>query len=127
MEQLPITIVMKKVDGKLVITGAGNQIRYDMFVDSLGENQSIEVTHEPIHGDVSYSQLSKIHKCIRIISQETGDSFEEIKKQIKEKAGLYSKVEHLKSFGGMSKEEASKVIETIMEVATFLNINIENY
>jgi hypothetical protein len=126
MEQLPQTITAKKVNGELVLQGT-SALRHKMFFDSLEEGSIVEITYEPVHGDISYGQLSKIHKCIRIIADETGETFEEVKKRIKEKSGLFSKIEHLKSFGGISKAEASKVIEEIQVEADFLNINIHNF
>ena len=80
VDQLPLTLLLIKKDGKLTTKGKLDQLKLDSFLESMKEGDKIEVTYEPIHSEVSYAQLSKLHKCIRVIASEIGHSFDDIKK-----------------------------------------------
>lgn len=124
MSTLPLSLTLQKKGDELVITTKLGIMKYKDFLTLLEEGAKVEVTYEPVHGDASYAQLSKLHKCIRIIATETGHNFDEIKEIVKVKSGLYTHVDRLKSFGELSKEEISKVIQTVIEMGTDLGINL---
>ena len=122
---MPLSITLQKKGDELVITTKLGTMKYEEFLNKLSEGDKVEVTYEIAHGDASYAQLSKLHKCIRIIAGETGHNFEEIKEIVKVKAGLYTHVDRLKSFGELSKEEISKVIQTVIELGASMGIMLD--
>jgi hypothetical protein len=104
---------------------------YKYFLDSLSEGQVFEVFLDAQRDDGILAQLAKIHKCIREIAHHTGNSFEDIKLEVKKKAGLCIKKNIdgelfmiCKSFGDSSKEELSLAIRTIEELGDFVGANL---
>ena len=126
-EQLPLTIVLCKENGELVLKSKAGKIRLDQFLQSLEEGEKVEVTYEPIHGEVSYAQLSKLHKCIRVIAADTGSSFDDVKLVVKQKAGLIAHIDKPKSFSGLSKDEMQVAIQAVVDLGSSLGINLEAY
>lgn len=122
------TIKLVKRNGKLEYLNKGMQAAHEEFLKEIVEGQIIEVFFEGYQDDGTNLQLSKIHPCIRKIANETGMTFEAMKLEIKKKAGLahgdlQSANGYVKSFADCSKEELSGVIQTIIEVGDFVNIN----
>lgn len=116
-----------KVNNQLV---ASNKNHYQLFLDSVEENQIVEVFMESGTDDGTIPQLAKIHACIRQIAKDTGSSFEDTKLEVKRKAGLCVKktIEGenymiCKSFGDASKEELASVIQTIIDIGEVVGIN----
>lgn len=127
-EHLPVTIIYRvEEDGKLIPDGFANTIREETFCGTLKKGTKVEVTYEVINDNASYAQLSKVHACIREIAKETGHSFSEIKREIKQKAGLFSAPEKLKSFSICSKEELGSAIEACLSLAEELNMNLHQF
>ena len=123
-ESFPLTVVCKLVDGALVVDTKLGIIKQKAFFDQLKEGDKVEVTYEVIRSSVSYAQLSKLHKCIRIISAHTGHSFDEIKDIVKMKSGLYTESNKFTSFADLSKEEVSLVINTVIELGQELGLSL---
>lgn len=119
---MPMTISFRKEGKQLVPNGFTDKLSYDFYVNNMKEGELVMVTYEPVHSDATYAQLAKIHACIRDMAANTGHSFAEIKKEMKEKAGLKIKGK-LKSFSDCSKEELSQVIHTIIETGDELGYN----
>ena len=79
----------------------------------------------------SIPQLKKIHALIRDLSIHTGTPFQDMKLLVKDKAGLCT-VRDLegrefidcRSFGDLSSEELSFVIETCIEIGKSVNLNL---
>jgi hypothetical protein len=127
MEQLPMTLILTKKDGNLITKNKLDQLRLDAFLGNMVEGDKIEVTYEPVHSEVSYAQLSKLHKCIRVIASETGHPFADIKNIVKMRAGMYSIKPALKSFSALTKDEISQCINETILLSRELNINLEAY
>ena len=122
--------ILKKEDGRLVHASDAEKALYKEFVKNLVEGQSVEAFFDANKDDGTLAQLAKIHKCIRELAQETGDSFEDMKLRIKKNAGLCVKkyIEEetfivCKSFSRCSKDELSLAIQAIIEIGDFVNIN----
>jgi len=120
---LPVTIRMCKRDGKLINSRVLDKIKMDTLLGSMKEGDECEVTYEIKHKDGSYSQLSRLHASIRELANETGSTFEEMKLEIKRKAGLVMGDKVL-SFADCSKEQLGKCIQTTIEVGDLLNVNL---
>jgi hypothetical protein len=123
-ESFPLTVVCKLVDGALVVDTKLGMMKQKAFIEQLKEGDKVEVTYEVIRSSVSYAQLSKLHKCIRIIAGHTGHSFDEIKEIVKMKTGLYTEANKFKSFADLSKDEVSLAINTVMELGQELGLSL---
>jgi hypothetical protein len=131
MDFIPVTIDFKIEDGKLIPINPINEIKHKSFLNTLKDGDKIHLTYEPIGDDGSYAQLAKVHKCIRTLASDTGDTFDHMKQQIKKRSGLCisinhenTKVDYYKSFGDCSKEELSGAIQSALELGDFLGINL---
>jgi hypothetical protein len=123
-ESFPLTVVFKKQDGSLVADSKLGIMKLDTFLEQLKEGDKVEVTYEVLHSKVSYSQLSLLHKCIRIIAGHTGHNFDEIKEIVKMRAGLYSEKGKFKSFADLSKDEISLAINAVFELGQELGLSL---
>ncbi len=122
---MPVTIVHRFEDGELQPDGLANQLRLEQLINSLKNGERLEVTYEKISDDQTYAQLSKVHACIRQIAKETGHSFDDIKKEVKQRSGLYSKPEKLRSFANCSKEELSHAIHEAEQLGEEVGLNLK--
>jgi hypothetical protein len=125
------TSILKKSGGKLVYVNKADEQVYKLFVESLGNDQVVEIFFDANKDDGSLAQLAKIHKCIREIAKETGDNYEDMKLLIKKKSGLCIKKEVdgevvmvCKSFANASKSDLAMVIETIVQIGDLVGINM---
>lgn len=127
MDQLPVTVVFIMKDKELVPVEVIDKVRQDTFFKSLKEGDKVEVTYEMQITDGSYSQLSKVHKCARELAKETGTTFEDMKKEIKKRAGLVLSNKELKSFADCSREELSMAIQAAIEIGDVVGCNLHQY
>jgi len=120
-----------KYKGKLIPANKVTSIRYQAFLDSLKEGQTIENFMDADKDDGTLPQLAKIHACIRRIAEETGNEPNIVKKEIKRRAGLTKvykndegkTVRKYKSFARCSKEELGVAIETTIRVGDLIGLN----
>jgi hypothetical protein len=107
---------------------------FERFKARLKEDQVVEAHFETLDDTGTYLQLKKAHKLLRIMSEESGYTVEEMKMIVKHHCGLaYEKeingvnyVIPLKSMGDMSMEELSKFIEcTLFYADTKMNMVLE--
>lgn len=122
---------LKKKDGRLIHTKTGEEARYREFVDSIPEDTVVDVFMEVNEGTGSLGQLAKVHKCIRILADDLGYTFEEMKLVIKDRAGLFVKRSidgkdyfDWKSFGSCSKEDLNLAIQACIELGDEMGINL---
>jgi hypothetical protein len=120
-----------KKNGKLTYQTEKDGIAYKTFINKLPENSVVEMFVSVVTEKGSYAQISKIHASIRELSKESGYTFDEMKKLVKEQSGLSfivkdeGKDEHLiKSFAECTKEELSSVIQSCVEIGTNYNLNL---
>lgn len=100
----------------------------EKFVSSIPENMQVEVFYEATHDDGTLPQLAKLHAMIRELSIHIGESVENMKMLVKDRAGLciartVSGKEYFlaKSFGDCSREELSLAIEAAIEIGQEVN------
>lgn len=120
-----------KKDGQLVPASESDAGKLKLFTMSLKEGVDVEVYLSMTNNvDKTAGQLAKVHALIRELAAFTGHTFEEMKDEIKRKAGLFvitgtrSSDKQLKSFGECSKEEISAAIESCIEVGHMLGCNL---
>lgn len=121
------TVKLVKRDGKLVYPDDKSKLNYQIFLDKLSEGQQVEVFMGLTSDNGSIAQLAKVHACIRELAKESGYTFEEMKKIIKQHAGLCydaGDAEYCKSFADCSKMELVLAIEACVEIGKEFNINL---
>lgn len=119
-----------KNNGKLEHVNNGDSAKYKMFVDSLVDGQMIDYFMDANVDTGTLPQLAKIHKCIRELSKDLGYTFEDMKLEVKKRAGLCVKKEIggelymvCKSFGLCSKDELGLAIQAIIELGDEIGAN----
>jgi hypothetical protein len=122
MDQLPVSIRAKVVNKSLEIDPLGSA-KLGLFIKGLQEGETVVITYEVQTADHSYAQLSKLHKCIRELANYVGESFDDMKLQVKVKAGLCTDTS-CKSFSDCSKEELSMAIQAVIEIGELLNFSL---
>ena len=121
-DQLPVSIRAKVVNKNLEIDPLGSA-KLGLFVKGLQDGDTVLITYEVQTADHSYAQLSKLHKCIRELANYTGDTFEDMKLQVKLRAGLCTDT-NCKSFSECSKEELSMAIQATMEIGELVGFSL---
>lgn len=122
------TLVMR--DGRL-IHSQGDGHLFDDFRKELSEGQKVDAFFEILGDDYTISQIAKVHKCIRTLAADTGISFEDMKLEVKKKAGLcFRKELHgelflvVRSFTKCSREEIGLAIEAAIEIGDTVGSNV---
>jgi len=125
-----LKITLKKEGDKLIIPNKLDEERYKLFINSLDQDNEVEVLFELKKEDNTKSQLAKIHVCIKIMADEQGSSVRDMKQQVKNECGMSYMDEKqnkvYESFAKCSKKELSNVIETCIQMARFMNINLNH-
>ena len=100
----------------------------EYFEESLSEGSIVECFYEVQQDDGTIPQLAKIHVMIRQLAMHIGETVENMKLLVKDRAGLcitreVSGKEYFlaKSFGECSKEELSLAIQAIIEIGEEVN------
>ena len=120
-----------KRDGKMIYKQGKNRELYKKFVEELKEGQTINVYMEATSGNGTLAQLAKVHKCIRVLANDIGYSFEDVKFLVKDKAGLVIKrnvgentYNDWKSFADCSVEELNLAIQACIDLGDFVGSNL---
>jgi hypothetical protein len=125
------TSTFRKKDKKLILSKIGEKAKYEAFVENLPEGAVVDVYMEINTNSGSLAQLAKVHKCIRVLANDLGYNFEDMKMLVKDKAGLVTKrtVEgkqymDWKSFGNCSKEDLNLAIQACIEIGDHVGSNL---
>jgi hypothetical protein len=104
--------------------------KHDAFIDKLVPGQIVDGFYDANKDDGTLAQLAKVHACIRQLAIDTGDSFDDLKFEVKKMSGLCvakeingDKFLVCKSLSKCSKEELGLVIETIIQIGDTVGIN----
>ena len=113
----------KKERGLLKPITLASMKQYEHFVSHLQEGDIVEFFYEKQHDDGTLPQLAKIHVMLKQLATHIGESVENMKLLVKDKAGLciareVSGKEYFlaKSFGDCSREELSLAIQAAIEI-----------
>jgi hypothetical protein len=116
---------------KLNYINTGDKDKYIDFVKSLKDDVKVSVYFEVITDKGSIDQIAKVHKCIREIASHTGNSFNDIKREVKEQSGVLIKVlrdeqiiDFEISFGDCSRNDLNLAIQTCIEMGDNLGLNL---
>lgn len=117
------TVHYIKKDGQLVPASDKDAGALKLFNMAIKDGDVIEVYLTKTDGNQkTVGQLAKIHKMIRDLANFTGNDFDDLKDEVKRRAGLYvikgteEKDTELKSFADCSKDEISAAIEICVQL-----------
>jgi hypothetical protein len=112
-----------KRNGRLEFASLSAAKQYELFVSHIPEGQIVEFFYEEQHDDGTLPQLAKLHVLIKQLAMHIGETVENMKILVKDKAGLciareVSGKEYFlaKSFAECSKDELSLAIQAAMEI-----------
>ncbi len=112
-----------KRSGRLDFNGLAAAKQFEAFVSRIPEGSIVECFYEVTHDDGTLPQLAKIHVMIKTLAMHVGETVENMKLLIKDRAGLciareVSGKEYFlaKSFAECSKEELSLAIQAAIEL-----------
>lgn len=112
-----------KREGRLEFSSLAASKQFELFVSHIPDGQIVEVFYEEQHDDGTLPQLAKLHVLIKQLAMHVGESVENMKLLIKDRAGLciareVSGKEYFlaKSFAECSKEELSLAIQAAIEI-----------
>lgn len=120
-----LSVKLVKKDGKLTYPDDKARLAYQIFLDKIPEGQKIEMYLGLADADHSVAQLAKVHACIRELAKESGYTFDEMKKIVKDQSGLcYDGGGAIvyKSFADCSKDELILAILACIEIGENYNI-----
>lgn len=112
-----------KRNGLLEFTNLAGIKQFEHFVSHIPDGQIVEVFYEEQHDDGTLPQLAKLHVLIKQLAMHIGETVENMKLLVKDKAGLciareVSGKEYFlaKSFAECSREELSLAIQAAIEI-----------
>ena len=118
----------RKERGILKPLTIGSMKQYEQFVSNLADGAIVEFFYEVQHDDGTLPQLAKLHAMIKQLATHIGETAENMKLLIKDRAGLciareVSGREYFlaKSFGECSREELSLAIQAAIEIGEQIN------
>lgn len=113
------------------ITLAGAK-QYERFVSEIPDGSIVEFFYELQHDDGTLPQLAKLHVMIKQLATHIGETAENMKLLVKDRAGLciareVSGKEYFlaKSFGECSKDELSLAIQAAIEIGEEVNFLLQ--
>lgn len=114
-------------DGKIHYPVTADKRRFQDFLANTPDGARVELFISVADGKGSNAQLAKIHAMCRELANDIGYTFEEVKLQVKRKAGLCftkNKREYCKSFAKCDADELNLAIQACIEIGDFAGINL---
>lgn len=124
-EKLFIAKMIRTAAGKMEYVNPRDKLLFKEHVNSLRVSQVVEIVIDFSRDNATLSDIAKIHAMIGEISKETGDDFEDVKIQVKKRAGLYKINEELKSFSDASDEDLKEAIKAARSIGDFLGMTFK--
>jgi len=122
------TIIEYVVDEKGVLAPRNEKElqKFNRMLHSLKPGNRVSMMCEVVKDDHSLVQLAKVHALIRELAHCTGNDFEDVKLEVKRRAGLTVKskdsegktLEMVKSFADCSKDQISMAIQSCIDLGT---------
>ena len=117
-----------KRDGFLKPISAAVSKQQEMYVTHIPDGSIVECFYEVQHDDGTLPQLAKLHVIIRQLATHIGETVENMKLLVKDRAGLciareVSGKEYFlaKSFAECSREDLSLAIQAAIEIGEEVN------
>jgi hypothetical protein len=128
MNHKPLNGKFIKRNGRLEFSSLAVSKQHEVFVSEVPDNTIVEFFFEVQQDDGTLPQLAKLHAMIRELALHIGESFEDMKLLVKDKAGLCLAREVAgkeyflaKSFGECSREELSLAIQAAIDIGITVN------
>lgn len=122
-----IFIELSIKDGEFDFTMKAQKTKLDAFLKRLPDGAKLEMFIGVTTDKGSNPQLARIHAMIRQLANDIGYTFEEVKLQVKRKAGLCftrNNVEYCKSFADCDKEDMNLAIQACIEIGDFSGVQL---
>ena len=116
-----------KRNGALVPLSGRDKLSRDLFIQGLTEGTIVEELISIVDPkQKSDSQLAKVHATIRELAGSAGNTFEEMKWNVKHRAGLFDVTSHdgFKSFSNCSSDELNLAIQACIEIGQFIGCHV---
>jgi len=117
-----------KKNGRLDFSTLASSKQFEVYVSNIPEGSIVEFFYEVTHDDGTLPQLAKLHVMLKHLATHIGETVENMKLLVKDKAGLCIAREVAgkeyflaKSFGECSKEELSLAIQATIEIGQEVN------
>lgn len=117
-----------KKNGQLTHSSLAAAKQFEIYLSRIPEGQIVEFFYEIQHDDGTLPQLAKIHAMLKDLATHIGETVDNLKLLVKDRAGLCIAREVAgkeyflaKSFGECSKEELSLAIQAIVEIGIEVN------
>lgn len=118
----------KKENGLLKPISLADMKQYEKFVSRLADGAIVEFFYEEEHDDGTLPQLAKLHVMLKHLSMHIGETVENMKLLVKDRAGLCIAREVAgkeyflaKSFGDCSRDDLSLAIQAAIEIGEEVN------
>jgi len=118
----------KKENGLLKPISLADMKQYEKFVSRLADGAIVEFFYEEEHDDGTLPQLAKLHVMLKQLSMHIGETVENMKLLVKDRAGLCIAREVAgkeyflaKSFGDCSRDDLSLAIQAAIEIGEEVN------
>jgi len=122
----------KKERGLLKPISLADMKQYEKFVSKLTDGAIVEFFYELQHDDGTLPQLAKLHVMLKHLSMHIGETVENMKLLVKDRAGLCISREVAgkeyflaKSFGDCSRDELSLAIQAAIEIGEEVNFPLQ--
>lgn len=122
----------KKEKGLLKPLTLAGMKQYELYVSNIPDGAIVDFFYEIQHDDGTLPQLAKLHVMIKQLATHIGETVENMKLLVKDRAGLciareVSGKEYFlaKSFGECSKEELSLAIQAAIEIGEDVNLVLQ--
>tara|TARA_R110000851_G_scaffold124144_2_gene254268 strand:+ start:756 stop:1139 length:384 start_codon:yes stop_codon:yes gene_type:complete len=122
-----IFIKLSVKNGELSFPMKAQETKLNTFLKNLPDGAKLEMFIGVTTDKGSNPQLARIHAMIRQLANDIGYTFEEIKLQVKRKAGLCftrNKVEYCKSFADCDKDDLNLAIQACIEIGDFSGVQL---
>lgn len=118
-----------KKDGQLKPYSLAVGKQHEVYISHIPEGTIVECFLETQHDDGTLPQLAKLHVIIKHLASHIGETVENMKLLVKDRAGLCIQREVAgkeyflaKSFAECSKEELSLAIQAALEIGEQVNL-----
>jgi hypothetical protein len=126
-----LTAKYVKRNGRLEFSSLAASKQHELFISNIPDGSLVEAFFEVTHDDGTLPQLAKLHAMIRSLATHIGETSENMKLLVKDRAGLCIAREVAgkeyflaKSFGECSKEELSLAIQAAIEIGEQVNFPV---
>jgi hypothetical protein len=132
MNHKPLNGKFIKRNGRLEFSSLAVSKQHEVFVSEVPDNTIVEFFFEVQQDDGTLPQLAKLHAMIRELALHIGETFEDMKLLVKDKAGLCLSREVAgkeyflaKSFGECSREELSLAIQAAIDIGISVSCPVQ--